>query len=194
MRIGSLDEYQPADTDYAVLLCSSEQLQTLPVSHGTVVFCFSEEELSRVNHRPAVLLDLPADQAAPVLSRLIRDRGEAEYWAPRSAAGNLCDLVGGDDVLTTGLAISGLRVSEAWIHIRVGNSEGGTRSPDDFLLGLSAPISGCAPRVRDQSVAADAMTLRALVILRAATLAKPVKKYLPGSVVVSLYKILERIR
>ena len=194
MRIESLDDYKPADTDYAVLLCSSEQLQPLPASHGTVVFCFNEEELSRTTKKPVALLDIPAAQATPILARIIRDRGVAEYWAPRSAAGNLRDLVGSNDVLTAGLAISGLRVSEAWIHIRVGNSEGDNRSPDDFLSGLSAPLSGCAPRVREQSVGPEAMTLRALVISHAATLAKPVKKYLPSSVVVSLYKILERLR
>lgn len=194
MRIGSLDDYKPADTDYAVLLCSSEQLQPLPDSHGTVVFCFSEEELNRSIKMPAVLVDVPAAQATPILVRLIRDRGVAEYWAPRSAADNLSDLIDSNDAVSEELGVSGLHISEGWIHLRVEESVGTYRSSDDFLRGLSAPLSVSNAGPRDQGSAPDTPTLRALVISRVATLAKPVKQYLPSSVVVSLYKVLEKIR
>ena len=194
MRIGSLDDYKPADSDYAVLLCSSEQLQPLPASHGTVVFCFSEEELKRSIEMPAVLVDVPAAQATPTLVRLIRDRGVAEYWAPRSAADNLYDLVDSDDAVSEDLGVAGLHIYERWIHLRVEESTGSSRPPDDFLRGLSAPLSVSNAGPRAKRSAPDPPTLRALVISRVATLAKPVKQYLPSSVVVSLYKVLEKIR
>ena len=194
MRIGSLDDYKPADSDYAVLLCSSEQLQPLPASHGTVVFCFSEEELKRSIEMPAVLVDVPAAQATPTLVRLIRDRGVAEYWAPRSAADNLYDLVDSDDAVSEDLGVAGLHISERWIHLRVEESTGSSRPPDDFLRGLSAPLSVSNAGPRAKRSAPDPPTLRALVISRVATLAKPVKQFLPSSVVVSLYKMLEKIR
>lgn len=194
MRIGSLDDYKPADTDYAVLLCSSEQLQPLPASHGTVVFCFSEEELDHAVNMPAVLADVPAAQATPILARLIRNREVVEYWAPRSAADNLYDLVDSDDVVSENLGVAGLHFSERWIHLRVEESAGTSRPPDDFLRGLSAPLSASNVGPRDQGPAPDAPTLRTLVISRVATLAKPVKQYLPSSAVVSLYKMLEKIR
>lgn len=194
MRIGSLDDYKPADTDYAVLLCSSEQLQPLPASHGTVVFCFSEEELGQAVNMPVVLADVPAAQATPILARLIRDRGVVEYWAPRSAADNLHGLVDSDDKASEELGVSGLHISERWIHLRVEEPVGTSRPSDDFLRGLSAPLSASNVGPRDQGPAPDAPTLRALVISRVATFAKPVKQFLPSSVVVSLYKILEKIR
>ena len=194
MRIESLDDYKPADTDYAVLLCSSEQLQPLPASHGTVVFCFSEEELDEAVNMPVVLVDVPAAQAIPILARLIRDRGVVEYWAPRSAADNLRDLVGSDGAVSEALGVSGLHISEKWIHLRVEESVGTYRSSDDFLRGLSAPLSVSNAGPRAKRSAPDPPTLRALVISRVATLAKPVKQYLPSSVVVSLYKVLEKIR
>lgn len=194
MRIGSLEDYKPADTDYAVLLCSSEQLSPLPVSHGTVVFCFSEEELNRTTKKPVALLDVPAVQATPILARIIRDRGVAEYWAPRSAADNLRDLVDSDGTVSEALSVSGLHISGRWIHLRIEESVGTCRPSDDFLRGLSAPLSVSNIGPRDQGPAPDAPTLRTLVISRVATLAKPVKQYLPSSVVVSLYKVLEKIR
>ena len=43
-------------------------------------------------------------------------------------------------------------------------------------------------------VVAPEMSLRSLVISRITPLAKPLKKYLPGSAVIMLYKILEKIR
>ncbi len=194
MRIGSLDDYKPADTDYAVLLCSSEQLQPLPVSHGTVVFCFSEEELDNAVNMPVVLVDVPAAQAIPILARLIQDRRVVEYWAPRSAVDNLRNLVGSDGAVSEELGVSGLHISDRWIHLRVEGSVGTSRSSDDFLRGLSAPLSLSNLAPRDQGPSPDAPTLRALVISRVATLAKPVKQFLPSSVVVSLYKMLEKIR
>lgn len=195
MRIGSLDDYKPADTDYAVLLCSSEQLQPLPASHGTVVFCFSEEELGQAVNMPVVLADVPAAQAIPILARLlIQDRRVVEYWAPRSAVDNLRNLVGSDGAVSEELGVSGLHISEGWIHLRVEESVGTSRPSDDFLRGLSAPLSLSNLAPRGQGPSPDAPTLRALVISRVATLAKPVKQFLPSSVVVSLYKMLEKIR
>lgn len=194
MRIESLDDYKPADIDYAVLLCSSKQLQPLPASHGTVVFCFSEEELDKAVNIPVVLADVPAAQATPILARLIRDRGVVEYWAPRSAADNLRGVVGSDDAVSENLGVSGLHISERWIHLRVEESVGTSRPSDDFLRGLSAPLTVANVGPRDQGPAPNAPTLRALVISRIATLAKPVKQFLPSSVVVALYKMLEKIR
>lgn len=194
MRIESLDDYKPADIDYAVLLCSSKQLQPLPASHGTVVFCFSEEELDKTVNIPVVLADVPAAQATPILARLIRDRGVVEYWAPRSAADNLRGVVGSDDAVSENLGVSGLHISERWIHLRVEESVGTSRPSDDFLRGLSAPLTVANVGPRDQGPAPNAPTLRALVISRIATLAKPVKQFLPSSVVVALYKMLEKIR
>lgn len=194
MRIESLDDYKPADIDYAVLLCSSKQLQPLPASHGTVVFCFSEEELDKAVNMPVVLADVPAAQATPILARLIRDRGVVEYWAPRSAADNLRGVVGSDDAVSENLGVSGLHISERWIHLRVEESVGTSRPSDDFLRGLSAPLTVANVGPRDQRPAPNAPTLRALVISRIATLAKPGKQFLPSSVVVALYKMLEKIR
>lgn len=158
------------------------------------MFCFSKEELEKTLELPPVLVDVPADQAVPILARLVLERGEAEYWAPRSSAENLRNVIDSTEVATDELAISGLRVSENWIHLRIENVVGECRATDDFLRGLSAPLSAAAPVVRDHGTAPEVMTLRALVLSRVATLAKPVKKYLPSSVVVSLYKLLERIR
>ena len=194
MKIKSLEDYQPVDSDFAVLLSSSQKLHSLPPSNGTVVFCFSKEELEKTLELPPVLVDVPADQAMPILARLVLERGEAEYWAPRSSAENLRNVIDGTEVATDELAISGLRVSENWIHLRIENVVGECRATDDFLRGLSAPLSAAAPVVRDHGTAPEVMTLRALVLSRVATLAKPVKKYLPSSVVVSLYKLLEKIR
>lgn len=194
MRIESLDDYRPAETDFAVLLGSSEQLVPLPDFYGAVVFCFSEDELMAMDHKRAVLVDVPSDLAVRILTNLVRDRGEAEYWAPRSATVNLCSLVGSEDPGNDTPVISGLHVSGLWIHLRVNRATRKTREPGDFLLGLSAPVTAAAATPRDNDTHSDTTTLKALFISRAAALAKPVKKYLPSSVVVLLYKILEKIR
>lgn len=194
MRIESLSNYRPADTDFAVLLESSERLHPLPDSTGTVVFCFSEDELMAIDHKRAVLVDVPSDHAMHILTRLVRDRKEAEYWVPRTATANLRSLVKSDAPGSDSLVITGLHVSDTWIHIRVDIATRKTRGPDDFLKGLSAAYAGENSTPRYSGTRTDSTTLRALLISRAAVLAKPVKKYLPSSVVVSLYKLLEKIR
>lgn len=194
MRIESLRDYRPAVTDFAALLGSSERLHPLPESYGTVVFCFSEDELMAMDYKRAVLVDVPSNRAMRILTRLVRDRETAEYWVPRSATANLRSLVASDNPGKDTPVISGLHVSDSWIHLRVNRATGKTREPDDFLKGLSAPGARENSIVREHPVSLESTTLRALLISRAAVLAKPIKKYLPGSVVVSLYKILEKIR
>ncbi|MBE7340214.1 hypothetical protein [Corynebacterium aurimucosum] len=194
MRIESLSNYQPIETGFALLLSSSEKLQPLPLGQGSFFFCFSEEELMLINGTNAVLIDLPPRNAIRILSRLVRERGEAQYWAPRSDTARLCSLVGTNDSLSEGLAISGLNVSDAWIQLRVSRTHGKTRDAEDFLRGLSAPFYGGTLITQDYGQSLGTATLRTILISRAATLAKPVKKYLPSAVIVALYKILEKFR
>ncbi len=194
MRIKSLSDYQPAETGLVVLLRTSENLRPLPMSKGTAFFCFSEEELMLVDGAPAVLVDIPPESAIRILSRLVRIGKAAEYWAPRSDIANLLRLVEISNSSSEALAISGLHVSEAWIQLRIRHANGETRHADDFLRGLSAPYYGTTLMPHNYEQPPSAETLRAILISWTATLAKPVKKYLPKTVIVGLYKILERIR
>lgn len=202
MRIGSLSDYQPANDCLVVFLCSTEKLQPLRASHRTVIFCFDEQELAAVKHLPIVLVDVPPNRAVSIFAHLIREGEEVEYWVPRTATANLRGLVGRKTEVKDDFAISGLHVSDSWIHLRISKATGETRGADDFLKGLAAPYSGvnsCFPigvasNDSGSNASPGATTVRSILILRAAALAKPLKNYLPPRAVVFLYKILEKIR
>lgn len=116
MRVNSLSDYQPVETEFAVLLSSSEQLLPLPKGNGTVVFCFSESELLKAGEARVVLIDISPELAERLIARLVRDRGHVEYWAPRSNVTNALNLIGNGGKLSGSLAISGLHVSDRWIN------------------------------------------------------------------------------
>lgn len=147
-----------------------------------------------VNGTRAVLVDFPPGNAIRILSRLVRERGEAQYWAPRADTARLCNLVETNDSLSESLAISGLHVSDTWIQLRFSRAGGKTRDVEDFLKGLSAPLYGGTLIAQDRGQSLGTATLRAILVSRAATLAKPVKKYLPSAVIVAIYKVLEKLR
>lgn len=194
MRVNSLSDYQPVETEFAVLLSSSEQLLPLPKGNGTVVFCFSESELLKAGEARVVLIDISPEFAERLIARLIRDRGHVEYWAPRSNVTNALNLIGNGGKLSGSLAISGLHVSDRWIQLRLSIADRESREVEDFIRGLSAPNAEKASDSCSSDQRLETISLRSILISRAATLAKPVKRFVPPFAIVALYKILERIR
>ncbi|MHC2800138.1 hypothetical protein [Corynebacterium hesseae] len=194
MRVNSLSDYQPVETEFAVLLSSSEQLLPLPKGNGTVVFYFSESELLKAGEARVVLIDIPPEFAERLIARLVRDRGHVEYWAPRSNVTNALNLIGNGGKLSGSLAISGLHVSDRWIQLRLSIADRESREVEDFIRGLSAPNAEKASDSCSSDQRLESISLRSILISRAATLAKPVKRFVPPFAIVALYKILERIR
>lgn len=194
MRVNSLSDYQPVETEFAVLLSSSEQLLPLPKGNGTVVFCFSESELLKAGEARVVLIDISPELAERLIARLVRDRGHVEYWAPRSNVTNALNLIGNGGKLSGSLAISGLHVSDRWIQLRLSIADRESREVEDFIRGLSAPNAEKASDSCSSDQRLESISLRSILISRAATLAKPVKRFVPPFAIVALYKILERIR
>lgn len=191
MRISSLDGFQPLDSAYAMLMESSEQPFSFPPTKSPVTFCFAAERLNGVAELPLVLVDIDADEALPILHEYARKNRHIEYWAPRASTARLQQIALVQD--SHDLSITGSRLTENWIQIRIGPATELDRSSTDWVEGLKAATAPVEFK-ESPSVAVPEMSLRSLVISRITPVAKPLKKYLPGSVVIVLYKILEKIR
>lgn len=190
MRISSLDSFSPLDCPYAMLLESSETVQAFPLSKNPVTFCFSVEQPHRVDELPLILVDIKADTALSILREYANRHQHLEYWAPRENTSRLQELARlGDE-----LAVSGVCITGEWIQLRVGLAAAGDRSSADWVAGLAAAPIRTEQLKRVDSVTSSEMTVRGLVISRITPLAKPLKQYLPGWMVIFLYKILEKIR
>ena len=191
MRISSLDRFPPLDSAYAMLLESSEQPFSFPPATSPVTFCFAAEQLDDVAELPLVLVDADADQALPILHEYATANHHVEYWTPRTETARLQQLVlaqEGHD-----LSITGSRLTENWIQLRIGSATEHDRSCADWVEGLKA-ATALIESTESPSIAVPETSLRSLVISHITPVAKPLKKYLPGSVVIALYKILEKIR
>ena len=115
-----------------------------------------------------------------------------EYWAPRTDTSNLRQLVA--DHTGELIAVAGVNLSDGWIQVRMEQARNGDRSSEDWLEGLKVTATPSMVSQEPVATAATTVTLRSLLISRVTHLAKPFKKYLPGSVVILMYKVLERIR
>ena len=190
MRISSLDSFSSLDCPYAMLLESSETIQAFPPSTNPVTFCFSLEQLHGVAELPLILVDAEAHIAVSILREYVNRNQYVEYWAPRENASRLRELAR----LADEFAVSGVCITGEWIQLQIGLATADDRSSADWVAGLAAaPV--CTEERRDvDSVTSAEVTLRGLVISRITPLAKPLKKYLPGWMVILLYKILEKIR
>ncbi|TVU83643.1 hypothetical protein FQN05_06710 [Corynebacterium aurimucosum] len=192
MRISSLDRFPPLDSAYAMLLESSEQPFSFPPATSPVTFCFAAEQLADVAELPLVLVDTDADEALPILRQYATANHHVEYWAPRTETVRLQQLALAKD--SHDLSITGSRLTENWIQLRIGPTTEHDRSCADWVEGLKSATAAPVESTESPSVAVPEMSLRSLVISRITPVAKPLKKYLPGSVVTMLYKILEKIR
>ena len=190
MRISSLDSFSSLDCPYAMLLESSETIQAFPPSTNPVTFCFSLEQLHGVAELPLILVDTKADTALSILREYANGHQHLEYWAPRENTSRLRELTRlGDE-----LAVSGVCITGEWIQLQVGLATAGDRSSADWVAGLAAAPVRTEEHKGVDSVTSSEMTLRGLVISRITPLAKRIKKYLPGWMVILLYKVLEKIR
>ena len=79
MRISSLKSFPPVDSDYAVLLESSEQPFSFPPATSPVTFCFAAEQLAVVAELPLVLVDTVANEALPILRDYAAKNRHIEY-------------------------------------------------------------------------------------------------------------------
>ena len=192
MRISSLESFPPVDSDYAVLLESSETPYVLPSAAGSVTFCFTRDQLADTDPLPIVLIDIQPDVAMEVLGNYVDTGRYIEYWAPRTDTSNLRQLVA--DRTGEHIAVAGVNLSDGWIQVRMEQARNGGRSSEDWFEGLRVAATPSMVAQEPFTTAAPAVTLRSLLISRVTPLAKPFKKYLPGSVVILMYKVLERIR
>lgn len=192
MRISSLDRFPPLDSAYAMLLESSEQPFSFPPATSPVTFCFAAEQLDDVAELPLVLVDAETDEALPILHEYATKNRHIEYWAPRSDTARLQQIALAQD--SHDLSITGSRLTENWIQVRIGPATKHDRSCADWVEGLKSATAAPVESTESPSVAVPEMSLRSLVISRITPLAKSLKKYLPGSVVIMMYKILEKIR
>ena len=192
MRLSSLESFHPVDSDYAVLLESSEMPHALPPTAGSVTFCFTREQLFNVDGLPIVLIDIQSHEAMEILQSCADKGRHIEYWSPRSDTSNLRQLVA--DSTGEQLAVAGVNLTDGWVQLRIEQAGSGDRSSRDWLEGLAVAATTSTSSAEQATTAATAVTLRSLLISRVTPLAKPFKKYLPSSVVILLYKVLERIR
>lgn len=79
-------------------------------------------------------------------------------------------------------------------QLRLSIADRESREVEDFIRGLSAPNAEKASDSCSSDQRLESISLRSILISRAATLAKPVKRFVPPFAIVALYKILERIR
>ncbi|MDK8897567.1 hypothetical protein QP999_06405 [Corynebacterium sp. MSK004] len=191
MRISSLDRFQPLDSAYAMLLESSEQPFSFPPATSPITFCFTAEQLADIAELPLVLVDTETHEALPILHEYATKNRHIEYWAPRSDTVRLQQIALAQN--SHDLSITGSRLTESWLQLRIGAATEQDRSCADWVEGLKAATTPVESKAFP-SVAAPEMSLRSLVISRITPVAKPLKKYLPGSMVVVVYKVLEKIR
>lgn len=192
MRISSLDRFPSLDSAYAMLLESSEQPFSFPPAPYPVTFCFATEQLADVAELPLVLVDTDADEALPILHQYATANHHVEYWSPRADTARLQRIALAQD--SHDLSITGSRLTKNWIQVRIGPATEHDRSCTDWVEGLKSATAAPVESTESLGVAVPEMSLRSLVISRITPVAKPLKKYLPGSVVIVLYKILEKIR
>ena len=192
MRISSLKSFPPVDSDYAVLLESSEIPHVLPPASGSVTFCFTRKQLSDVDPLPVVLLDIQPDVAMDILRSYVDTGRRIEYWSPRTDSSNLRQLVA--DYTGEHMSVAGVNLSDGGVQVRIEQAKNGDRSSEDWLEGLTVAATPSTAPQEPVTPAATAVTLRSLLISRVTPLAKPFKKYLPSSIVILMYKVLERIR
>lgn len=202
MIVSSLSGFSPTPAAPTVLLSSSSQPRPLDSVGNSATFCFDwhpDPASLRV-----IVLDLPEENPELYLAELTRpDDRAVEWWVPTS---NLSTLISALHTWDT-LAIAGITACDYWIKVLLAPA---ARSPArhsaaDFARGLSlvrmlgtdpstAPgIEPSAARL-SSDVLVPTLSLRAAFISTVAPKFKPLKKFLPHSVVIALYKILEKLR
>lgn len=195
MRIHSL-EVLPALAGPAAVLVNSDGFGVnLSIFESRSVFFRKIPELLPVE-LPLVVVNptLKTIEKLNDKGKLIRQCG-VEFWVDSTGASDLLECLKKFD----DLAVSGASTDSEWFKIGVRSSVLTDRSSLDLVVGLSATLldagqvdfsGGTAPNLK----AATDLNLRAELIRIAARVAKPVKPYLPASVVHLLYKVLGVLR
>lgn len=195
MRIHSLQTLPPV-TDPAVVIVNSNCfgvdltsfasrsvfLRSVPESHP------EEYPLIVVNPTPVIVKELHK-------KGVFGSQSYTEMWADSTGFSDLILCLSEFD----DLAVSGTFSSREWFRARVQRSTSSDRSGQDLVVGLKASSLASAaeawsPVAETHNTGVASSTLISGVVQIATRIAKPIKPFLPASVVHILYKILGVIR
>lgn len=195
MRIHSLDELRPLREPVAVVVNSAGFRVDLSSFESHSVFFRTVPELLPED------LPLVVMNPTPVMIQKLCETGAflgnrvVELWADAIGFSWLTPCLNDFD----GLAISGVSSNEKWFKVGVQRSLATDRSAQDLVTGLRgasliawAEPSNPAPVVLDTD--AYKTNFKSGLVQLMARVAKPVKAYLPNTVVHMLYKILRALQ
>lgn len=191
MRIHSLDELRPFREPVAVVVNSAGFRVDLSSFESHSIFFSTVPELLPED------LPLVVMNPTPVMIQKLCETGAflgkrvVELWADAIGFSWLAPCLNDFD----GLAISGVSLDEKWFKVGVQRSLATDRSAQDLVTGLRGASliawkepSNPAPVVLDTD--AYKANFKSGIVQLLARVAKPVKAYLPNTVVHMLYKIL----
>ena len=209
MRIGSLDAYQGAygakthapgqptaqPARPIVILDDSEAPVSLASVAGDAIFLSAATDTWPADGGRLILVNTPESLTLDAAARwLSAGHEQAEYWADHEHVARMVELLRAE-VAEGSVCVTGFEAREGWLRLRLGTAAGPTRSSEDFVRGLAAQ-SGPG-RASEHTPAAPTLSepsLGSLVVKKVVPLAKPIKQYLPATLVAYLYKGLEKLR
>ncbi len=209
MRISSLDAYrvaygtntqaperptaQPARP--VVVLDDSEAPVSLASVAGDAIFLSGASGAWPAEGDRLILVNTPEPLTLAAVSRWLGSGHEqAEFWADLEHVARMVGLLRAD-VPEQQVCVTGFEADEGWLRLRLGTALGPTRSSEDFVRGLAAHAGpGVEPESKPTELTLSEPSLGSLVVKKVVPLAKPIKQYLPATLVAYLYKGLEKLR
>lgn len=195
MKIRSLDDYEPLHTGF--LLVVGENAHDLRIPQDTTaITVVGEAELAEtVGQGDTIFFDVGVQTLTAALANGICNpaTSRVELWAPRFDPSSLVECL----KVQVDAAIGGVHLDDEHIQVLLVEGANDDRDESDFLLGLQ--VGGIAPRNAlgggpQNGGAVPNVSIGDLLIAKVLPFVKPIKQYLPSSVVVTLYKMLEKIR
>ncbi|MEX3507343.1 hypothetical protein VVR85_07160 [Corynebacterium sp. LK2590] len=209
MRISSLEAYQatistklqnperPAAEPArpVVILDDSAAPVSLASVPGDAIFLSGLPDTWPAEGGRLILVNTPEPLTLDAASRwLSAGHAQAEYWADTKHLARMVGLLRAD-VPEERACVTGFEAEGGWLRLRLGTASGPTRSSEDFVRGLAAQAgAGPEPEPEPAEPTLSEPSLGSLVVKKVVPLAKPIKQYLPATLVAYLYKGLEKLR
>ncbi|MGV0326923.1 hypothetical protein ACUY2E_08295 [Corynebacterium confusum] len=209
MRISSLDAYQAAygtntqaperptaqPARPVVVLDDSEAPVSLASVAGDAIFLSGLPDTWPAEGDRLILVNTPEPLTLDAVSRwLSAGHEQAEFWVDHEHVARMVGLLRAD-VPEAQVCVTGFDADEGWLRLRLGTTLSPTRSSEDFVRGLAAQAgAGVEREPKPTEPTLSEPSLGSLVVKKVVPLAKPIKQYLPATLVAYLYKGLEKLR
>lgn len=191
MKLETSCDYKPATRDIVAIIQRSDCAWALPDDLQNVSFAFDSEVPNDVPKVGVVLIHPSQSQLPTSVNYYLKDQEtRVEVWFWREDPKTIDAFLSVNEEL----AIHGIHVSDNWLHLLIGPVSPSSRELDELKLGLMIPKPKQVQNGQNDTVLTEQVSWRSLLITQIVPFAKPFKKYLPTKVVVSMYRILEKLR